>query len=107
MLCQAYEWGHLIHEGARLTSNPWGVPLFSASFFVITGFKVLPSSDSRITAINLVIYTFMLLPMGLMPTIAGFAGKYALMASIFGGGLFFIQALSSWLRHLQELKEDT
>ncbi|MEN3038063.1 MAG: cytochrome c oxidase subunit 3 [Candidatus Kryptonium sp.] len=38
LMCQAYEWGHLIHEGARLTSNPWGVPLFSASFFVITGF---------------------------------------------------------------------
>ena len=36
--CQAYEWGHLIHEGARLTSNPWGVPLFSTCFFVITGF---------------------------------------------------------------------
>lgn len=36
--CQAYEWTHLIHEGARLTSNPWGVPLFSASFFILTGF---------------------------------------------------------------------
>lgn len=37
LTCQAYEWGHLIHEGASLTSNPWGVPLFSAAFFVITG----------------------------------------------------------------------
>jgi cytochrome c oxidase subunit 3 len=36
--CQAYEWTHLIHEGARLTSNPWGVPQFGASFFVLTGF---------------------------------------------------------------------
>lgn len=35
---QAYEWTHFIHEGARLTSNPWGVPQFSASFFIITGF---------------------------------------------------------------------
>jgi cytochrome c oxidase subunit 3 len=35
---QAYEWSHFIAEGARLASNPWGVPLFSASFFVITGF---------------------------------------------------------------------
>ena len=35
---QVYEWSHFIHEGARLTSNPWGVPQFSASFFVITGF---------------------------------------------------------------------
>lgn len=35
---QAYEWTHLIGQGASLTSNPWDVPLFSASFFVITGF---------------------------------------------------------------------
>jgi cytochrome c oxidase subunit 3 len=36
--CQAYEWWHFIHAGATLTTNPWGVPQFSASFFVITGF---------------------------------------------------------------------
>jgi cytochrome c oxidase subunit III len=35
---QAFEWAHLIHEGARLNFNPWGVPAFGASFFVITGF---------------------------------------------------------------------
>ncbi|WP_324667489.1 cytochrome c oxidase subunit 3 [Geochorda subterranea] len=38
---QAYEWRHFIHEGARLSGNPWGVPLFSATFFVITGFHGL------------------------------------------------------------------
>jgi cytochrome c oxidase subunit 3 len=36
--CQAYEWTHVIHEGMRLTSNPWGAPQFGASFFVLTGF---------------------------------------------------------------------
>jgi cytochrome c oxidase subunit 3 len=36
--CQAYEWTTLIGQGATLSSNPWGVPLFSAAFFVITGF---------------------------------------------------------------------
>lgn len=35
---QAYEWTHFIQEGARLASNPWGVPLFSTTFFLITGF---------------------------------------------------------------------
>jgi cytochrome c oxidase subunit 3 len=35
---QAYEWTTLIQEGARLDSNPWGVPAFSGSFFMITGF---------------------------------------------------------------------
>jgi heme/copper-type cytochrome/quinol oxidase subunit 3 len=28
--CQAYEWSHLIGEGATLHSNPWGAPLFGA-----------------------------------------------------------------------------
>ncbi len=36
--CQAYEWADLIRAGASLSGNPWGVPLFSACFFVITGF---------------------------------------------------------------------
>jgi cytochrome c oxidase subunit 3 len=35
---QAYEWSHLIHQGARLNSNPWGVPIFTSFFFTITGF---------------------------------------------------------------------
>lgn len=35
---QAYEWSHFIHEGARLTTNPWGPAQFSAAFFIITGF---------------------------------------------------------------------
>ena len=36
--CQAREWTSVIIEGARLTANPWGVPAFSAFFFMITGF---------------------------------------------------------------------
>jgi len=35
---QVYEWTHFIGEGARLFANPWGIPLFSATFFIITGF---------------------------------------------------------------------
>jgi cytochrome c oxidase subunit 3 len=35
---QAYEWSTVIHEGARLTSNPWGIPQFGSCFFIITGF---------------------------------------------------------------------
>jgi len=35
---QAYEWTHFIQAGARLSENPWGVPGFSAYFFLITGF---------------------------------------------------------------------
>lgn len=44
--CQAYEWTHLIHEGARLTGALAGSPLaaigvppvFTQAFFVLTGF---------------------------------------------------------------------
>jgi cytochrome c oxidase subunit 3 len=36
--CQAFEWTHFIEEGATLTQNPFGVPQFAASFFIITGF---------------------------------------------------------------------
>lgn len=35
---QAFEWTHFIHDGGRPTGNPWGVPGFSAYFFLITGF---------------------------------------------------------------------
>ena len=35
---QAYEWTHLIGEGARLAANPWGDAAFGAYFFLLTGF---------------------------------------------------------------------
>lgn len=35
---QAYEWTNMIRGGATLFSNPWGVPLFTSFFFLITGF---------------------------------------------------------------------
>jgi len=31
------EWMHLIEEGATITANPWGTPLFGAVFFGVTG----------------------------------------------------------------------
>ena len=35
---QAYEWAQFIQDGGGLHSNPWGAPVFSQFFFVITGF---------------------------------------------------------------------
>ncbi len=35
---QVYEWRHLIDEGARLATNPWGDEAFGAYFFLLTGF---------------------------------------------------------------------
>jgi cytochrome c oxidase subunit 3 len=37
VVLHANEWGVLIHEGVRLWQNPWGVPLFGATFFTLTG----------------------------------------------------------------------
>lgn len=34
---QAFEWSHLIADGAGLAGNPWGVPAFSFTFLTITG----------------------------------------------------------------------
>jgi cytochrome c oxidase subunit 3 len=35
---QAWEWTHVIHQGATPWQNPWGEALFGAYFFLITGF---------------------------------------------------------------------
>jgi cytochrome c oxidase subunit 3 len=35
---QAFEWAHLIGEGASLVRNPWGDPAFGSYFFLLTGF---------------------------------------------------------------------
>lgn len=35
------EWMGLIHEGVRMFQNPWGAPLFGATFFSITGLHLL------------------------------------------------------------------
>jgi cytochrome c oxidase subunit 3 len=37
IVLHAREWLHLIEEGVRPWSNPWGSPLFGASFFGLTG----------------------------------------------------------------------
>ena len=37
VILHANEWRMLIGEGVRLWENPWGVPLFGATFFALTG----------------------------------------------------------------------
>lgn len=41
IILHANEWNHLIHEGVRMFRNPWGVPLFGATFFTLTGLHML------------------------------------------------------------------
>jgi cytochrome c oxidase subunit 3 len=37
VVLHANEWMHLIHEGVTPFKNPWGAPLFGATFFTLTG----------------------------------------------------------------------
>jgi len=37
VILHANEWLHLIHSGVTPFKNPWGAPLFGASFFTLTG----------------------------------------------------------------------
>ena len=41
LVLHANEWRTLIEEGLRTNSNPWGNPLFGATFFAITGLHML------------------------------------------------------------------
>ena len=41
LLLQAYEWNHLLHTGMTASMNPWGAPLFGATFYTFTGFHGL------------------------------------------------------------------
>ncbi len=38
---QTYEWRHLLQEGMTVSRNPWGAPLFGATFYTLTGFHGL------------------------------------------------------------------
>ncbi len=41
VVLQGVEWSHLIGDGARPWTNPWGAPQFGAAFFTLTGFHGL------------------------------------------------------------------
>jgi cytochrome c oxidase subunit 3 len=41
IVLHANEWRELIHEGMRLMENPWGAPMFGATFFTLTGMHML------------------------------------------------------------------
>ena len=41
MVLHANEWRELFHEGMTLGSNPWGNPMFGATFFTVTGLHMV------------------------------------------------------------------
>jgi len=50
---QAFEWRHVIAEGARLNTNPWGDAAFGAYFFLLTGFH----GTHVLTGVNVLVTT--------------------------------------------------
>ena len=63
LACQAIEWSHFIHDGARLTHNPWGPPQFSQAFFILTGFH----GSHVVSGLTILIITFIRHLMGKTP----------------------------------------
>ena len=55
IVLHAYEWNHLIHEGLRPFSSPYGTPLFGATFFTLTG---LHMTHVAIGVVYLVVIAF-------------------------------------------------
>ena len=70
---QAVEWSHFIHDGARLTHNPWGVPGFSSYFFMMTGFH---GSHVLIGAVILLITALRTMPKRFSAEKVELAGLY-------------------------------
>jgi cytochrome c oxidase subunit 3 len=88
--CQAYEWTHFIHDGARLTTNPWGAPQFGASFFVLTGFH----GSHVLSGVTILIITAVRSAMGRTPAqnveMAGLYWHFVDLVWVFIFTLFYL-----------------
>ena len=87
---QAYEWSHLISEGARLTANPWGSPAFSSYFFLLTGFH----GSHVLTGVIVLVTTAARLARGLTRTegieVAGLYWHFVDLVWVFIFTLFYL-----------------
>jgi cytochrome c oxidase subunit 3 len=87
---QAVEWSHLIHEGARLTQNPWGPPQFAASFFILTGFH----GSHVLSGMTILIITLIRYSMGKTPSqgveMAGLYWHFVDLVWVFIFTLFYL-----------------
>jgi len=80
----------------------WQFPHFWAIAWVLdedykkAGFKLLPSGGERDlnTAIQIMIYTLFLIPLGLLPATFGITGIYSAVVATVCGSLFFAQTFS-------------
>ena len=73
----------------------WAIAWVADEDYRKAGFKLLPNGGKKnfSTAINIMTYTLLLLPMGLLPTIIGITGLTSGVVAIICGVLFLIQTI--------------
>ena len=73
----------------------WAIAWVSDEDYKKAGFKLLPNGGGKnfSTAINIMTYTLILLPLGLLPTIFGITGLISGFVAILCGVLFLIQTI--------------
>ena len=73
----------------------WAIAWVSDEDYKKAGFKLLPYGGEKnfSTAINIMTYTLILLPLGLLPTIFGITGLMSGIVAILCGVLFLIQTI--------------
>lgn len=96
--------GQITHEALIIFGIQfiWQFPHFWAIAWVAdedyqkAGFKLLPSKDGKNinTAIQIMVYTLFLIPLGLLPAVFGITGIYSAMVATVCGAAFFAQTFS-------------
>jgi heme o synthase len=74
----------------------WAIAWVADDDYKKAGFKLLPSGGERDlnTAIQIMIYTLFLIPLGLLPATFGITGIYSAVVATVCGSLFFAQTFS-------------
>lgn len=74
----------------------WAIAWVADDDYKKAGFKLLPSGGKKdlSTAIQIMIYTLFLIPLGLLPTTFGITGNYAALVATVCGVLFLSQTFS-------------
>lgn len=96
--------GQITHEALIIFGIQfiWQFPHFWAIAWVAdedyqkAGFKLLPSKEGKNinTAIQIMVYTMFLIPLGLLPAVFGITGIYSAMVATVCGVVFFAQTLT-------------
>lgn len=74
----------------------WAIAWVADEDYQKAGFKLLPSREGKSlnTAIQIMVYTMFLIPLGLLPAVFGITGIYSAMVATVCGVAFFAQTLA-------------